>query len=233
MSKNKIGEICRKRIVTGPKSDVMPGEIHADDVFKNSNTETGGGELEGTNYLIKPNGRYWKFNFLRYPENTINKIQWWDFNEEQQDAITTIYLYMLGYYSFVYTCVGQKVVLGGLVPPHGLYYTTYGKIQANLGYSAGRMEYDTDKVDVFSCLAWQEAYPIINDNMANDLAEVLPVGTQLTSLFDVLKLMFEADTGTSLSDEEVYAVLSEMFMIEPILKEEYEDLVSRAEDENY
>ena len=189
---------------------------------------SGGEVLEGEYFLAKPNGRYWKLNFIT-EETITNSLLYNSLNEEQQYAIHLLYLSALGELSSVYTCVGQKVHEGGRVPRRGIYYTTYGKIQSNLGYSVGRMMYDSSRHDLLSCFAWQEAYP----NLPSDMVEVLPDGVEITGIFDYVKFSLEADQGQILSDEEVYAMMSEMFMIEPITKEEYENFVSNAENEDF
>lgn len=186
---------------------------------------SGGGE---SGHIIKPNGRYWKLNFIT-EETITNSLLYNSLNEEQQYAIHLLYLSALGELSSVYTCVGQKVHEGGMVPRRGIYYTTYGKIQSNLGYSVGRMMYDSSRYDLLSCFAWQEAYP----NLPSDMVEVLPDGVEITGIFDYVKFSLEADQGQILSDEEVYAMMSEMLMIEPITKGEYENFVSNAENEDY
>jgi hypothetical protein len=88
---------------------------------------------------------------------------------------------------------------------------------------------DYDRFDLFGCFAWQEAYP----NLPSGLVEVLPEGVEITGIFDYVKFVMEFEYGQILSDEEVYALMSEMFMIEPITKEEYEDFVSNAENDDY
>lgn len=197
------------------------------------NTEVSGGggaDLEGEYFLAKPNGRYWKLNFITYSENgALSGTSWDSLNEEQHEMLPGLYMDSLADLGFVYTCVGQKVRQFGLGTAIGLYYTTYGKIQSNLGYSVGRMVYDSNKNDLFSCVAWQEAYP----NLPSELVEVLPEGMEITSIFDYLKLIIMSELGYAPSDEETYAMLSEMFMTEPMTKDEYEDLVSRSKDEDY
>lgn len=180
--------------------------------------EIGGGtELEGEYYLAKPNGRYWK----------LNSRHWNSLNKEQQSCVRELYI-ALAYLGSVYTCIGDKVHIGGIVPQNGIYYTTYGKIQSNLGYSEARMEFDSERGDLLSCFTWQEAYP----HLPSFVSDYLPDVT-ITSLFDYVKLMFELDSGYTPSDEEVYAMLAQMYMIESITKEEYEDMVNRAENEDY
>jgi hypothetical protein len=188
---------------------------------------SGGGELEGEYFLAKPNGRYWKLNFIEDESGRLY-LNWDGLNEEQQTILPDLYMQILGYLSSVYTCVGEKVIQGGMVPPNGIYYETYGKVQSILGYSAARMTFDSNRFDLFGCFAWQEAYP----NLPSELVEVLPKGVEITGIFDYVKFIMESD-GQILSDDEVYALMSEMFMIEPITKEEYEDFVSNAKNEDY
>jgi hypothetical protein len=183
------------------------------------NTEVsggGGGELEGEYFLAKPNGRYWKLNFIE--DSGRLYLNWDGLNEMQQTNLLELYTQLLACLSLVYTCVGEKVFQFGMVPSRGIYYKTYGRVQSILGYSTARLKFDYDRFDLFGCFAWQEAYP----NLPSGLVEVLPEGVEITGIFDYVKFVMEFEYGQILSDEEVYALMSEMFMIEPITKEEYE-----------
>lgn len=177
----------------------------------------GGTELEGEYYLTKPNGRYWKLI-----------LTWDSLTEEQKSGVQYLYN-SLSDLGSVYTCVGDKVHHGGSIPQNGIYYTRYSKILSNLGYSVARMKFDSNRHDLLSCFAWQEAYPYL----PSYVSEQFPSMMTITSLFDYVKVVFELESGYTPSDEEVYAMLAQMFMIEPITKEEYEDMVSRAENEDY
>ena len=66
--KKKIGELNRTRIVTGDKRELLPGEVHVDDVFKNTNN--GSSESPSNNYT-----KYYFVDWDKADPNLINLIR--------------------------------------------------------------------------------------------------------------------------------------------------------------
>jgi hypothetical protein len=171
----------------------------------------GGTELEGEYYLAKPNGRYWKSKLsymMRNKYPVINSNSGSDFTYEE---IEILYWYCVVFSYFGYTATydyggipssGSDVLLG---------------TPTDVSKKAGEDEYEVYlyKQGIVNNISLMGAWQECNTHMS------LSGTTFNGGLVDFMHLIMGSELDT-MSDDEVLALVSEMFMLEQVTKEEYE-----------
>jgi hypothetical protein len=214
MSKEKIGKLYRQRIVKGPKNSLLPGEIHIDDVIKNTDTETGGGESGGECSLAKPNGYYWKFKFVNQHYVNVSKLS------EQELGALNLFYELQALVRFIHSALFCS----------GSIDADYTDVVSQIYYRIGGMPaflYAIDKgqeVDIVSfneslLYAWSECSVIIDEDADTEGV----IGKREFSFIDIMKAI-APEFGMEATDENAMALISEVLMLEPITKEYYETI---------
>ena len=183
-------------------------EVSADNGFLglskvsvNVNVPTGGGgggtELEGEYFLAKPNGRYWKTKFFEFERPNVPLFNVSKVPEEQVEMVMT---YLICMSVLGYSAIGYQ---GGM-PDSAHDTTTFSPIETCSRCSSLITEFSNGNLD-FIPAAFEEYNSNVNHNGIIDLMRILGEGA-----FD------------GMTDDEVLALASEMLMIEPVTKEEYD-----------
>lgn len=164
--------------------------------------QSGGTELEGEYYLAKPNGRYWKTKFFSFERPNVPMFDTSKVSEEQTE--------MLLYYLLVMSYCGYSVIgFPGGTPDSAWETTSFSPIE--------------------SC---ERCSRILGEmTVSQELSYLIPAAFEECN-FKIQEMDIEGVVGfmrmlmggevDNMTDEEVLAFASEMLMIEPITKEEYD-----------
>ena len=195
--------------------EVTPDEGYLGLAKVNVNVEvpTGGnsgGELEGEYYLAKPNGRYWKSKLSHMMRDKYPVIEIYPSLTLTDEEINVLYTYCYLFQYFGYTAIyddggipfdGSDVLLKS---PAEVSQRTIHDVATIDSYLQGQTNYSS------LMGAWQEC-SIISSS----------IGGMEVSLVDMLRMEM-GEEAANMSDDEIIALISEMFMLEQVTKEEYE-----------
>lgn len=211
-----------KRVVMGDKNRVTKHEIHVNDIPQeggesgggNSGGNSGGGtELEGEYFLVTPIEKYWKVRFINDRNFDIDSL-----SEEQKEALGALHM-IIATYGIAYSTT--KCYIN---PPSWFDFQINNPMEAsgNAGFGYARISYDKmDSLD--SAIMNNDFIRMFREAHIKSSETYLSVlGIYEYDLLTIMRLLLEDSLGTSLTDDEVTAMISEMLMIDPVTKEEYE-----------
>jgi hypothetical protein len=164
-----------------------------------------GGELEGEYYLAKPSGKYWKFTCAdHHLQGGVNipfiKIS--NLTDEEYQALKSAF-YSLPNVVYSAVCASEGI------PIDGSYIITSSFVQAVI-----RVSQDADRV-----IQRDDRWYIIG--AFQDCSGEIE-GIKFNGLINLMQVMMLVIEGIEISEEEAILMISEMFMLEQITKEEYE-----------
>lgn len=166
----------------------------------------GGADLEGEYFLAKPNGRYWKFTCADYHFQGGVNIPFIDVDEitdEEYEALTEAFS-ILPRFAYSAVCASSGIPLDGSDIKTVSFIDTVIRMgedgiaiihrDGDYGYAIG---------------AFQECSGEIE-------------GIKYNGITHLIQFIMSMTQGIDISEEEAILMISEMFMIEQITKEEYE-----------
>jgi hypothetical protein len=166
--------------------------------------QSGGTELDGEYYLAKPSGKYWKFTCADYHLHGGVNVPFIDIrnltDEECQALINVFYLLQCVVYSAV--CASEGIPFDGsdLITPSFI-------------HAIIRVFEDTDSIknrdNSYALGAFQDCSGEVE-------------GIKFNGLINLIQVMMSMTEGIEVSEEEAILMISEMFMLEQISKEEYD-----------
>lgn len=183
-------------------------------VVVNTNVPTGGGggtELEGEYFLVTPIEKYWKVRFINERDFIRDSL-----SEEQKEAFSALHM-LIATYGIAYSTTKCSVN-----PPEWYDVQINNPMEAsgNAGFGQARLYYDKigqfEQVDNDFIRMFREAHIKSSETYLSVL------GIYEYNLSTIMRLLLEESLGESLTDDEVNAMTSEMLLIDPITKEEYE-----------
>lgn len=170
-----------------------------------------GGALEGEYYLAKPNGRYWKSKLSYMMRDKYPVIEIYPSLTLTDEEIDVLYAYCYLFQQFGYTATYDD----GGIPIDGSWVLLKSPVEVSQ-----RTGHDSETINSYlqgqtnwSSLmgAWQEC-SIISGGLT---------GGMEVSLVDMVRMEM-GEEAANMSDDEIIALISEMFMLEQVTKEEYE-----------
>jgi hypothetical protein len=170
----------------------------------NTNVPTGGGEteLEGEYYLAKPNGRYWKTKFFKFDRPNVPTFDISKVSEEQTEMVL-LYLLTMSY------CGYSVIGLQGGIPDSAWETTSFSPIESceRCSRLLGELTV-SQKLSFLIPAAFEECNFKIQER-------------DVEGVVGFMRMMMGEEVD-NMTDEEVLTLASEMLMIEPITKEEYD-----------
>lgn len=168
--------------------------------------QSGGTDLEGDYYLAKPTGRYWKFTCADTHLQGGVHIPYVYLRDRVKEEISALY----NTFQFLPVTTYSVVCASPGIPLNGSWVVSQSFIQAiirvyedsialsesnhNYGYIIGAFQECTGELE----------------------------GMKFNGIIDIVQTMLLMTEGIEISEEEAIAMIHDVFMLEPITKEEYE-----------
>ena len=190
--------------------------------FSNEIKSIQGETIDGNYIITKPNGRYWKFNFIT-PENYYQDLKL--LSEEQINAILTVNMLIC---QFALTD-SAAVCDAGVSFTDDLKLDGITFIISAVSLSGAEIynfqdtgDYDSYTFNSGFCRIWREC------DIKTSQVKIPGYDLSEYSFLDIIRLMFKIQTETDATDEEVMAYITQTLMLEPATEEEF--LTARREN---
>jgi hypothetical protein len=173
---------------------------------------SGGGELEGEYFLAKPNGRYWKSKLSRMLKHYRAEFPQIIEPIKAEDTET----FLIG--QAIFSMLSYTSIIGGRegLIDHG--YEIYAEYPLDVAELYGRCECGYGLIGEirshWCSVAWEEADAI--SPLFSQMGLDGPV-----DVVAFMRVMMEGEAD-DMTDDEILALVEDMFMVEQVTKEEYE-----------
>jgi hypothetical protein len=170
----------------------------------------GGTELEGEYFLVKPNGRYWKFTFS--PSPSYHYVDPNSLSAEQLEALSTFY----SWFERLGVVYGAAVCYDGVPLDDDLRVDGIADVGARIGRMSAMLNSTDINIGEFNrCFfsVWKEC-----SVKTSIVTEYIPL--QEYDLVSFVKTMMQMQ-GQEVTDEMVLMMFESQFMLIPATEEEY------------